>query len=122
MMNESHYGIMVNPRVTDDGKTTMYAELYPAPRLIYWHGFGQYRKGWRNYWPLAIGRSWSEPHIRWWYEIIESEDPTKDEIEGASKHWANHDGGAVTLRQALTKASNSVEEALREWRRCGDDE
>ena len=105
-----HYGLAVDPEPTNYG-TTIFAELVPATPLITWQGFS--RPSWRKYWPLGIGRSWREPHIRWWYEIHETGDTTKKFPDNIGTHWYKHDGGATTLRGALWRAGEAVDKAVK---------
>jgi hypothetical protein len=97
-----HYGFAASVMPSDRG-TFVYAEVYPASALVCWAGFG--RGGWRRFWPLMCGRAWTGPHIRWWFEIQETEQPG----EPCGIHWHEQDGGAITLRGALRKASKAVD-------------
>lgn len=99
-----HYGLMVDPTPTGCG-TTVFAEVVPASSLVRWAGFG--RTGWRACWPLATGRSWRQPHIRWWYEIHEQLS------DGMGVHHYRSDGGGITLRQTMRKAGDAVQNVIR---------
>lgn len=76
-----------------------YAEIEPATPLIRYVGFK--RSGWRYIWPFATGRTWKEPHIRWWYEVFSDHG-----------HHIDFDGGGSTLRQTIWKASVATEAAV----------
>lgn len=102
-MTISAYGLVVTPTPTIHG-TIIFAELTPsAPLLCVAH----FDHGWHKWLPLTTGRAPWQAHIRWWYEIIE------DGPEFSTHMW-QHDGGAMTLRQAITKASRAVGAAVEE--------
>lgn len=103
-----HWGLCVNPEPTMLGEI-VYAEVIPSPPL-----FGK-RDG-RSFWSwIRGGRSWKEPHIRWWYEVHSVNSPkTEDNPTGMGYHYIELDGGAMTLRQAMYKASRAVSDKVYE--------
>ena len=89
------YGLIVSPLEVRGRR--VYAELVPATPYLQLKPRGQ---SWRYYRPF--GRSWKQPHIRWWFEVF------GDDEFGQSCHYIEHDGGATTLRQAISKATDAV--------------
>lgn len=82
--------------------TRFWAEIMPAtPLLIIPKPKGQAIKYW-----LKAGRSWREPHIRWWVEVM-------SDLDGGTHH-INQDTGATTFRGALWQAQNAVDAAIEE--------
>jgi hypothetical protein len=80
------YGVIVSPLPTDRPGEIIFAEVTPSPR----------------------GRVWREKHIRWWWEIL-SVEPVTDENEAGATHYWRHDGGAMTFRSAVDKATKAVQ-------------
>jgi hypothetical protein len=110
---ESHFGLIVCANQTERD-TTVYAELTPSSGLICW---ARGRPGWRRYWPITTGRVPWEAHVRWWFEIHETGDESKEWPESAGTHWWQYDGGGTTLRQAIGRAYKAVDRALEEINR-----
>lgn len=109
---------------------TIYAELMPATPLLVWRGFQPKhstiqildqpehtitRNLIQRFWPWTTGRTWKEAHIRWWFEVLSDSSPkTQENPYGMGQHHYQHDGGAMTLRQAIWKAHNAVAKAVEE--------
>lgn len=90
------YGLVVSPLPASNGRT-VYAELLPS----------------------SPGRVWREKHIRWWFEIHETDDPTLPVPENVGAHHYLFDGGAMTLRGAIWKATAGVEAAIEQIQESG---
>lgn len=94
--------IVVSKSVTYSG-IEVFASVTPSIPYFRFKRDGRSVKYWLK---GIINRKWSEPHIRWWIEVY-------SDLDGASHH-IDHDTGAVTLRQAINKASLAVERVLEE--------
>jgi hypothetical protein len=97
MHHPGHFGLISGRRPSRGH--VLYAEITPASPLLYWVGFT--RRGWRRFVPFANGRSWLEPHIRWWYEIHSTYLSYPYEDGGS--------GGAFSLAGCLNKAEDALE-------------
>lgn len=101
MSEISAWGVVVSPGQVKG--RNCYAELVPATPYIIPKPKGQ---KWRYY--RVFGRSWKEPHIRWWFEVF------GDDKHGQSCHYTEHDGGALTFRGAVAKAMEAVSRVAEE--------
>jgi hypothetical protein len=91
-----HFGLIVGQHPYKGH--VLYAEIVPAPPLLFWVGFS--RKGWRRFVPFATGRTWKEPHIRWWYEIHST--------NYSYEYQAGGSGGATTLGGCISRADDAI--------------
>lgn len=90
------YGMVVGVRnaMTKDGEL-MFAEIMPATPLNLIHP--------------ARGRSWKEPHIRWWFEVCYL--PKRIDKNLKTRVWVHHselDGGAMTFKKCVEKAMDAL--------------
>lgn len=102
-MSDCWFGIKVNPMPTLH-ESTMFAEIFPAASLklprIYRDSRGKFRITRR-------GRKWTRFSHRWWFEIHEEENS-----DGTCTHWYKNDGGAMTLRGAVSKATTEIDDIV----------
>lgn len=83
-------GLLVGAEMTSEGRI-VYAEIVPATSLL-------------------RGRSWKQPHIRWWFEIHEKGKPDENGVTGV--HWYQNDGGAVTFRSCVNRALDQIQKVV----------
>lgn len=101
-------GIPVNVTLAK-GSIRVYADIYPSIPYFNFKRNGRSIKYWLK---GIINRKWNEPHIRWWVEIYSS-------LDGGSHH-ITRDTGSITLRGAMMKAAEAVDQVVEEIEKQND--
>lgn len=91
--------IIVGEETTIKG-VKYWAEIVPSPPLVVM------RRGASLRHLFTTGRTWKQPFCRWWIEVMSDTD--------GGTHHIDQDTGASTLRRAIYKAYEAVEDAMEE--------